>query len=106
MDQNGKLWVHLVCVLTVNFETLFTHCPDIMTDYLWSKFQQIQAIFRAERAKKPTKRGHFMDPASLPKHLKIYDLGTTNAMPMKRTMILYHHKIFNLAKNWGVTHRA
>ena len=54
-----------------------------MIDYLWSKFQQVRAIFGGERVKKPPKRGHFMDAASPRKHFKIYNLGTTNALLMK-----------------------
>ena len=74
-------------------------------DYLWSKFQQIRTIFGGERAKKPRKKGHLMDAASPRKHLKIHNLGTTNAMLMKVTTIMYHHKTFNLAENWGVNRR-
>ena len=57
-------------------------------------------------AQKPTKRDHFMDAASPQKHLKIYNLTTTNATLMKLTTIMYLHKTFNLAEGWGVTHRA
>ena len=35
-----------------------------MIDYIWSKFQQIQAKFGGERAKKTPKRAHFMATAS------------------------------------------
>ena len=54
----------------------------------------------------PPKRGHFMDAASPRKHLKIYNLTATNATLMKLTTIMYLHKAFNLAKDWGVTHMA
>ena len=77
-----------------------------MRDYLWSKFQQARAIFGGERAQKPPKRGHFMDAALPRKHLKIYNLTTTNATVMKLTTIVCLHKTFNLAKDLGVTHRA
>ena len=77
-----------------------------MRDYLWSKFQQARAIFGGERAQKPPKRGHFMDAASPQKHLKIYNLTTANATLMKLIIIMYLHKMFNLAEDWGVTHRA
>ena len=81
-----------------------------MRDCLWSKFQQIRTIFGRESAQKhpppPKKRGHFMDAASPRKHLKIYNLTTTNATLMKLTLIMYLHKKFNLAKDWGVNHRA
>ena len=42
-----------------------------------------------------------MDAASPRKHLKIYNLTTTNATVMKLTTIMYLHKTFNLAKDWG-----
>ena len=74
--------------------------------YLWLKFQQTRVIFAGERAQKPPKRGHFMDAASPRKHLKIYNLTTTNATLMKLTTIMYLYKTFNLAEDWGVTHRA
>ena len=46
-----------------------------------------------------------MDAVSPRKHLKIYNLTTTNATLMKLTMIMYLHKMFNLAEDWDVTHR-
>ena len=54
----------------------------------------------------PLKRGHFMEAALSRKHLKIYNLTTTNAALMKLTAIMYRHKTFILAEDWGVTHRA
>ena len=77
-----------------------------MRDYLLSKFQQTGAIFLGERAQKPPERSNFMDAASPQKHLKIYNLTATNAALMKLTTIMYLHNTFNLAKDWGVTHRA
>ena len=53
----------------------------------------------------PSKRGHFMDAASPPKYLKIYNLTNANATLMKLTTITYLHMTFYLA-DWGVTHRA
>ena len=47
-----------------------------------------------------------MDAALPQKHLKIYNLTTTNAIKMKLTTILYLHEIFHLAKNWGVAHKV
>ena len=75
-----------------------------MRDYRWLKFQQTWAIFGGEMAQKPPRRGHFMDAASPRKHLKIYNLTATNATLIKLTIIMYLHKIFNFAKDWGVTH--
>ena len=54
----------------------------------------------------PLKRGHFMDAALSRKHLKIYNLTTTNATLVKLTAIMYLHKTFILAEDWGVTHGA
>ena len=70
-----------------------------MTDYLLSKFQQTRAIFGGEKAQKPPKRGHFMDAASPQKHLKIYNLTTTNATLMKITIIMCLYKMFNLTED-------
>ena len=69
-----------------------------MMDYLWSRFQQIPAIFRGERPKNPPKRAHFMAPALPRKHLKLYNFGTTNAILMKRARIMYYHGNFHLKK--------
>ena len=70
--------------------------------FLWLKFQQIGVIFAGEKAQKLPKR----DAASPQKHLKIYNLTTANAALMKLTIIMYLHKTFNLAEDWGITHRA
>ena len=37
--------------------------------------------------------------------LKLYNLTTTNAIPMQLTRIVYLHEAFHLTQNWGVTHR-
>ena len=68
-----------------------------MRDYLCSKSQQNRAIFGGERAQQTPKRGHFMNDALPRNHLNIYNLGTTNAVLMKFTTILYLHETFNLA---------
>ena len=47
-----------------------------------------------------------MDAASPREHLKIYNLKTTSAALMKLATIMHLHKTFNLAKDWGVTHRV
>ena len=54
-------------------------------------------MFGGERAQKPPKSGHFMDAASPRKHLKIYNFGTTNAIKVILTTIIYLHEIFHLA---------
>ena len=53
-------------------------------------------IWGEKRPRNPLKRGHFMDAALPRKHLKIYNLTTTNATLMKLTTIMYLHKTFNL----------
>ena len=106
MDQNDHFSIWLISTLTLNFERLFGGCLFLMKDYLWLKFQQTQAIFVGERAQKSPKNSHFMDAALPQKHLKLYNLTTTNAILMNLTAIMYLHKVFNLAKDWGVTRRA
>ena len=61
---------------------------------------------KAPETSPPPKRGHFMDAALPRKHLKIYNLTTANATLMKHTTMMYLHKMFNLAEDWGVIHRA
>ena len=75
--------------------TIFVLCKT----YLWLKFQQTRIIFARERVQEPPKRGHLMDTSSPGKHLKIYNLRTTNAALMKLTIIMYLHKTFNLAED-------
>ena len=77
-----------------------------MKDYLWLKFQQTQAIFEGEKVQKSPESSHLMDAVSPRKHLKLYNLTTTNAALMNLTAIMYLHKVFNLAKDWSVTRRA
>ena len=84
------------------FETIFV----LWKTYLWLKFQQTRAIFAWERAQKPLKRGHFMDALLPRKHLKIYNLTTTNVALTKLTTIIYLHKTFNLAEDWATSHRV
>ena len=72
-----------------------------MMDYLWSKFQQIRAIFGGERANKPPKGAHLMAAASPRNNLKIYNFGTTNGMKMKLATIMYHHKTFHFPQKLG-----
>ena len=60
-----------------------------MKEYLWLKFQQTQAIFEGEIAQKSPKSSHFMDAASPRKHLKLYNLTTTNATLMNLTAIIF-----------------
>ena len=106
MDENHHFWVCLISALTLSFERLSRVCLFLMKDYLRLEFQQSQAIFEGERAQKSPRSSHFMDAASPQKHLKLYNLTTTNATLINLTAIMYHHKVFNLAKDWGATRRA
>ena len=106
MDQNHHFWICLISALTLNFERLFRGCLFLMKDYLWLKFQQTQTLFEGGRAQKFPKSSHFMDAASPWKHLKLFNLTTTNATLMNLAAMMYLHKVFNLAKDCGVTHRA
>ena len=47
-----------------------------------------------------------MDAVLPRKHLKMYNLTTTNVTLMQLTAIMYHHKAFKLAEDWDVTHRG
>ena len=106
MNQNRYFWICLISALTLSFERLSRGCLFVMKDYLWLKFQQTQAIFDGERAHKSPKSTHSMDAASLRKYFKLCNLTTGNATLMNLTTIMYLHKVFNLAKDWGVTHRT
>ena len=69
----------------------------LMMFYLWSIFQHNLTIFVEVMVPKSSKMGHFMD-VSLPwKHLNIYNLGTTNAIKMELTTIIYLDETFHLA---------
>ena len=74
--------------------------------YHWSKFQKNPTVFGGVMAKKPTRSSLKSNFLLLRKHLKIDNLATTNATPMKLTTIIYRHETFYLAKNCGVTHGA
>ena len=81
-------------------------CLFLMTDYLWSKFQQNQVIFMGERAQNPLKMAHFMAAALPQNRLNISNLGTINAIEMKLTTNIYLYKTFHFCKYWGITHKA
>ena len=74
--------------------------------YHWSKFQKNPTVFGGVMAKKPTRSSlkfNFLLPR---KYLKIDNLATTNATPIKLTTIMYLHQTFHLAKNQGIPHRV
>ena len=58
----------------------------------WSKFQKNLTIFGGVMAKKPTRSSLKSNFLLLQKHLKIDNLATTNATPLKLTMIMYLHE--------------
>ena len=68
-----------------------------MIENHWSKFQLNVSILGEVRAPKPRKMDHFIDAPSPRKHLIFYNLGTTNALKIKLTSIMYLHEIFHLA---------
>ena len=70
-----------------------------MKDVPLVEIQQTRVIFAGERVRKPPKRGYFMDAAVPQKHLKIYNLTTTNVALMKLNIIMCLHKALNLAEN-------
>ena len=70
------------------------------------KFQTNATPFGGVILKTPPKSGLKSTFLVLRNHLKIYNFGTINAILMKLTTIMYLHKTFHLAKNWGVTLRA
>ena len=55
-------------------------------------------------AKKPSRSS--LQRLLLRKHLIIRNLATTNAIVMKLTTIMYLHKTFNLAEDWGVNDKT
>ena len=63
----------------------FSNSVYLIGDYLWSKFQQDQAIFGGVRVQKIPKRGHFMDAEPIQKTLKIFNFTTAVAILMKLT---------------------
>ena len=105
-DQNHQLWVRPISAQTLNFERLLRDYLFLMKYVPQVEISTNLSHISAERAQKPPKRGHFMDAALPRKHLKIYNLTTTNAVLMKLTTIISLHKTFILAEDWGVTRRA
>ena len=71
-----------------------------------SKFEKNLTAFGGVMVKKQPKspqKWHFW---LIGKHLDIDNLATTNGILMKLTTIVYLHETFNLAQNWGITHRG
>ena len=50
---------------------------------------------RAVRAQKPPKKGYFVDAELIRKALEIFNLTTTNAIPMKLTTNMYLYENVN-----------
>ena len=74
--------------------------------HYYSKYQKNLTSFGGVLAKKPPISSLKSNFLLLQKHLKIYNLATTNAMLMKLTAIMRPYETFLLEKNWGLTHRA
>ena len=72
-----------------------------------SKFQknltEFGVIMMAKKSPRSSPKANFL---LLRKHLKIYNLATTNVILLKLTTIIYPYETFSLSKNWGITHRA
>ena len=72
----------------------------------WWKFCINQTWFGPVIYQKPPKSSQKCCFLVVRENLKIYNLTTTNAIPMKLTTIMYLQETFHLAKNWDVTQRA
>ena len=71
-----------------------------------SKFQKNLTIFGGVMAKKPPRSSLKPNFLLLRKHLKVCNLTTTNIILMKLNTIMYLHKNFNLAEDWGVNNKV
>ena len=98
---------------TVNFEyvpfplkrLILKYCSETVF-VLWEttsgrNFRKLEPCLGEKGPRKPPKRRHFMDASSPRKHLKSYNLTTKNAILMKLSTIMYHHKMFNSAEDFG-----
>ena len=74
--------------------------------YCWFEFQKNLTKLGGVMAKKLPRNSLKSNFLLLQKHLKIYNLETTNAILMKLTTIMYLHKTFDLAEDWGINHTA
>ena len=87
--------VNTVKFTCVPFESKFKFLKDfsnsvcLIGDYLWSKLQEDQTIFWRVRTQQITKRDNFMDAGSI-----------------QKTFLFHNHKVFLLAKYWGVSRRV
>ena len=59
------------------------------------RISAILHLIRGSSAQKPLKKGYFMNPESVCKTLKTFDLKITNAILMKLTTIMYLHESVN-----------
>ena len=80
------------------FETLSFSRGTLSLVQVSTRTRNIETV----RAQKHPKMAQFMDAASLRKHLKIYNLTTTNAIKIKLVTIVYLHETFHLAKYLGM----
>ena len=70
-----------------------------------SKFETNLTAFGGVLALKNLKMIEFMDALLPRKHLKIYNLRTTNATKMKLDTIVHVHNTFHLTKDLSVSYR-
>ena len=105
--QKYKLWVPLIPVKIQIFQRLLWHCFTLLEYYLCWTYQQNWTIYGGKISNPPPKkRGAGMYVPLIWKSLKLWNLATTNAILMKLIMIMYICKIFHLAENWDIKHRA
>ena len=106
--QNGPnhhFWICLISALTLNFERLFRGCLFFIRLLLVRISANSSHIWGRKGPGIPQKQP-FCGCCIAKKHFKLYNLTTTYATLMNLTTIMYLHKVFNLAKDWTVTHRA
>ena len=83
-----------------------TYVVSYLPLYHWSKFGTNPTSFGGVIVEKPPRSSQKLYFLLLWKHLKVYNLTTTNGIMMKPTTLMYLYETFYLTLNWGVTHRA
>ena len=77
-----------------------------LTLHYWSKFQKNLMLFGGVMVKKLPGSSQKLYYLLQPKHLKAYNLTTTNGIMMKLSTIMYLYETFHLANYWDITHSA
>ena len=68
-----------------------------MRGYLWEKYSPKLSCIWRRKDPQTTQKRQFDGYSIATKHLNIYNLGTTNAIMMKLSTIMYLHETFHLA---------